>query len=183
MKDYCISRYVVDFDHSDIVLSSMIGDMEEKFPGCSKSNLKWVMDKTTADSIITSGKVDYEITLNFNGVDILRINGVEVEYDSHLLCFAGGYVKLAYKYDECYLNWKVATRPDLEIRRFYPAPQFKKVIFNDPATIVYWTDGTKTVVECQDGDIFDREKGLSMAFMKKCLGNKGNFNNEIKKWI
>lgn len=36
----------------------------------------------------------------------------------------------------------------------------KKVIFNDPATIVYWPDGYKTVVKCGNGDIYDREKGF-----------------------
>ena len=41
--------------------------------------------------------------------------------------------------------------------------EIKNVIFNDPATIVFWEDGTKTVVKCQDGDEFDPEKGLAMA--------------------
>jgi hypothetical protein len=57
----------------------------------------------------------------------------------------------------------------------------KKVIFNDPATIVLWEDGTKTVVKAQDED-FDAEKGLAMAISKKALGNQGNYCNEIKKW-
>ena len=59
----------------------------------------------------------------------------------------------------------------------------KNVIFNDPATIVFWADGTKTVVKCQDDDIFDPEKGLVMATTKKALGNKGNYYNELKKWL
>lgn len=59
----------------------------------------------------------------------------------------------------------------------------KNVIFNDPATIVFWTDGSKTVVKAQDGDIFDPEKGLTMAITKKALGNKGNYCNELKKWL
>ena len=46
-------------------------------------------------------------------------------------------------------------------------PEIKNVIFNDPATIVFWKDGTKTVVKCQDGDEFDPEKGLAMAIAKK----------------
>ena len=58
----------------------------------------------------------------------------------------------------------------------------KKVIFNPPATIVLWSDGTKTVVKCQN-EAFDREKGLAMAVAKKALGNRSNFNNEFKKWI
>lgn len=64
-----------------------------------------------------------------------------------------------------------------------PNIEIKNVIFNDPATIVFWTDGTKTVVKCQDGDIFDPEKGLVLAISKKALGNKGNYCNELKKWL
>mgnify|MGYP003431982521 CR=1 FL=1 len=62
-------------------------------------------------------------------------------------------------------------------------PAIKKVIFNYPATIVIWQDGSKTVVKCQDGDIYDPEKGLAMAISKKALGNKGNYCNEFKKWL
>ena len=62
-------------------------------------------------------------------------------------------------------------------------PEIKNVIFNNPATIVFWEDGTKTVVKCQDGDEFDPEKGLAMAIAKKAYGNKGNYCNKMKKWL
>ena len=62
-------------------------------------------------------------------------------------------------------------------------PDIKNVIFNDPATIVFWSDGSKTVVKVQDGDEYDEEKGLAMAISKKALGNKGNYCNEFKKWM
>lgn len=58
----------------------------------------------------------------------------------------------------------------------------KKVIFNDPATIVFWKDGTKTVVKANN-EPYDPEKGLAMAISKKILGNKGNYFNEFKKWL
>ena len=45
----------------------------------------------------------------------------------------------------------------------------KKVIFNDPATIVFWKDGTKTVVKRQEGAEFDPEKGLAMAVCRHYL--------------
>lgn len=45
----------------------------------------------------------------------------------------------------------------------------KKVIFNDPATIVFWKDGTKTVVKRQEGAKFDPEKGLAMAISRHYL--------------
>lgn len=62
-------------------------------------------------------------------------------------------------------------------------PSIKKVIFNDPATVVIWSDNTKTVVKCQPGDVYSKELGLAMCISKKYLGNKGNFNEEFKKWI
>lgn len=62
-------------------------------------------------------------------------------------------------------------------------PTIKNVIFNDPATIVFWQDGTKTVVKAQNGEEFDPEKGLAMAISKKALGNEGNYFNDIKKWV
>ena len=63
----------------------------------------------------------------------------------------------------------------------YPV-EIEKVIFNDPATIVFWSDGSKTVVKCANEE-FDKEKGLAMAICKRVLGNKGNYFNEFRKWI
>jgi len=57
-----------------------------------------------------------------------------------------------------------------------------KVIFNPPATIVFWDDNTKTVVKTQNGEPFDPEKGLAMAIAKKHFGNEGNYFNQISKW-
>lgn len=65
----------------------------------------------------------------------------------------------------------------------FDTPHIKNVIFNPPATIVFWADGTKTVVKCQNHEEFDHEKGLAMAFFKKMHGNKGHYFEEIKKWI
>ena len=59
----------------------------------------------------------------------------------------------------------------------------KKAIFNDPATIVIWSDKSKTVVKCQEGDTYNPELGLAMCIAKKYFGNKSNFNNVFKKWI
>ena len=58
----------------------------------------------------------------------------------------------------------------------------KKVKFNPPATIVFWTDNTKTVVKCQ-GEDYDPEKGLAMCICKKVLGNKGNYYEVFKQWL
>lgn len=48
-----------------------------------------------------------------------------------------------------------------------PCPEIQNVIFNDDETIVIWNDGVKTVVHCQDGDIWNV---LLRGFMvRKCL--------------
>lgn len=87
------------------------------------------------------------------------------------------------KYAEYVRNDVSMTRNLLDKQFNVPRkiPDIKKVIFNPPATVVLWKDGTKTVVKAQNED-FDPEKGLAMAISKKALGNKGNYCNEIKKW-
>ena len=59
-------------------------------------------------------------------------------------------------------------------------PAIKKVIFNPPATIVLWKDGTKTVVKCKEGDQFDKWAGLSLCISKKIFGKK--FHRVFKDW-
>lgn len=61
--------------------------------------------------------------------------------------------------------------------------KMRKVVFNDPATIIIWEDGTKTVVKCGKDEIFDPEKGLAMAISKRALGNKGNYYEIFKKLL
>ena len=80
----------------------------------------------------------------------------------------------------------------------------ENVIFQNPATIVYWTDGTKTVVNCMDNaeikkkivdgketivrkprkcDTYSKEVGLAMAISKKWAGNEGNYNKIFREFI
>lgn len=61
-------------------------------------------------------------------------------------------------------------------------PTITNVIYSPPATVVFWSDGSKTVVKRGENDEFDPEKGLAMAISKKMLGNQGNYYNEFKKW-
>lgn len=58
----------------------------------------------------------------------------------------------------------------------------RKVIFNDLATVVLWSDGTKTVVKCGPEDTFDMEKGLAMAIVKKMAGNDNRFHKVFKQY-
>lgn len=54
-----------------------------------------------------------------------------------------------------------------------------KIIYNPPATIVFWTDGTKTVVKCSAEDEYNEYYGFLCALGKKMFGT----NSHLKKLI
>ena len=60
----------------------------------------------------------------------------------------------------------------------------ENVIFNPPATIVFWSDKTKTIVKADyDYESYDPEKGIAMAIAKKLMGdNKGKYYDIFKHW-
>lgn len=86
-------------------------------------------------------------------------------------------------------NWRIrsgALYPRREGKKTASATNtaaIKDVIFAPPATIVYWSDGSKTVVKCSEKDVFDPEKELAMAIAKRCGGNKGSYYKEIQNWV
>jgi predicted heme/steroid binding protein len=45
------------------------------------------------------------------------------------------------------------------------------IIYNAPATIVFWKDGTKTVVKCMEGTPFNPYYGFVCALAKKVYGS------------
>lgn len=58
----------------------------------------------------------------------------------------------------------------------------KEVIYNDPAVVVLWNDGTKTVSKCDYGDNFNPEFGLILCVLKKVVGN-GQVAKLLMNWI
>lgn len=119
--------------------------------------------------------------------DLIKTPFIEVEpletkytytttYDPFTAEFCGSYKVV----DMIMNNIRNDLKYQMDIKPYF---NIKKVIFNNPATIVYWEDGTKTVVKCGKDDTFDAEKGLALCFMKKALGNKGNYNNTIRKYV
>ena len=50
-------------------------------------------------------------------------------------------------------------------------PNVKRVVYNNPATIIFWSDGTKTVVKCMDGEPFEKYAGFCAALAKKVFGS------------
>lgn len=54
-----------------------------------------------------------------------------------------------------------------------------KILIQGTATIIWWSDGTKTIVKCQKGDKMDPEKGIAMCVMKKFMGTNETYSNYL----
>ena len=86
-------------------------------------------------------------------------------------------------YYKVFRKWLAKDKTiDNKIPEYKRNRHIKNVIFNDPATIVFWNDRTKTVVKVQN-ETFDPEKGLAIAIAKKYFGNKGSYYNVFRKWL
>lgn len=95
------------------------------------------------------------------------------------------YFKLI-KEEESMKNFKVTVSEEVKTKVASDRPAFnhkmiKNVARNGIATIVFWKDGTKTVVKAHDEDL-DQEKALAMAIVKKLSGNNFDYYTAFKKW-
>ena len=81
-------------------------------------------------------------------------------------------------------SWRKITKAT-PINSARPKDGLNKVIFNEEAgvTVALWYDGSKTIVHCQQEDVFDKEKAVALCYMKRALGNRGSFNETLKKWV
>ena len=68
--------------------------------------------------------------------------------------------------DKCGYCSEEITEDDLDWR----LPNVTRIVFQEPATVVFWSDGTKTVVKCAEGQQFDRYAGFCAAVCKKLFG-------------
>ena len=60
-------------------------------------------------------------------------------------------------------------------------PEVSRIIFNPPATIIMWSDGSKTVVKTTADEDFDEEKGLGMAVLLKLFGSRRAYQKLLEK--
>ena len=80
------------------------------------------------------------------------------------------------KTEKSWLIGSTITAPNISINA-----GIKKVIFNPPATIVYWADGKKTVVKCTEDEIFNESAGVALCFMKRfCKDYKPTLKKAVK---
>lgn len=93
-----------------------------------------------------------------------------------ILCRNGYTVRIAQNFVENsqIILAKGPIKNDLfdEESRHYMIPEIKEIRYSGPATIIFWEDGTKTVVkQAIDESCYDEEKAFAMAVCKKLFGN------------
>lgn len=84
------------------------------------------------------------------------------------LCAPEYYVE----HSDCYMSEDKSKEKRMTIKR---------VIINEPATIILWEDGSKTVVKCASDEPFDPEKGIAMAYIKHVMFN--DKTTKCNKWF
>lgn len=159
----------------DLIINCMISmkdGMLKKFGTVYDDELEWHIDNRILCEI--RPYIDLSIYHNVFEDTCGALLGVKVIVEDFPL---SAQIKL--KYNKRIGDYRMGTFSKLSWDELYiksdcssTRPRIKKVIFNKPATIVFWTDGTKTVVKCGDGDVWDEEKGLAMAICKKLIGLK-----------
>lgn len=126
-------------------------------------------------------KISHKAYMEYVNSLLKRSDKLKGNLDTGYSYASDGGVKMDEFWD-AYLRKGRRTDYSLAFGRSEREVRIEKVIFNNPATIVFWTDGTKTVVKAID-EPYDEEKGLAMAVTKKFFGNKGNYYNNIKKHL
>lgn len=70
---------------------------------------------------------------------------------------------------------------ELEEEEQYDYLAYERIIFNDPATIIIWADGTRTVAKACKEDKFDKGVGLKTALLQRVFGK--SIDKEINKIV
>ena len=148
-----------------------------------KFNWKTFIDKTEITPfeervILTlEGVVDIEKKVPYSP---LEYKNMAVEINNWL---NRGALSMSPPVSNLMLNSSYGSRGQHEsMFRYNTRFKIEKVIFNDPATIIIWKDGTKTVVKIQEDDTFDPMVGMAMCIAKKAMGNQGNYFEVFKEW-
>ena len=91
-------------------------------------------------------------------------------------------IAVLYSFDHAYEKAKfIVDAIKLMHGKPNPTVDIDSVIFNDPATIVKFSDGDKIIVKTSNDDTYNQEKGFAMALSKKLLGD--NYKRLFNKYV
>ena len=74
----------------------------------------------------------------------------------------------------------MAHKESEEFKIEYPELIPHHVIYSKKSTVVFWPDGTKTIVKCSKDDNYAPEFGVAMAIVKKVFGSRSAFMKVVE---
>ena len=98
------------------------------------------------------------------------------------LSLEDGHKIKAYAIDEDTAKMLLKNKPELNFKK-YNFYEPKKIIYNGKATIVFWKDGTKTVVKMAEGTIYSKYNAFCAALAKKICGSNSAVNRTVANGI
>lgn len=137
-------RYAFDVLEEDI----MKGSLKEYLPNWDEyaNQFKEISDKINNNLLKEYAKFDEVTLLDFN-IDDVMVDKIKEER-------------------------KMAEEKKLTIRGKVYRKDIKQVIFQAPATIILFEDGTKSVVKVNGDDMYNKQIGFLLALCKGCFDNK-----------
>lgn len=128
--------------------------------------------EVSTDSAISSGSTDYSgwTTWSSNTIDL---NAISQPYTDWVTNITATYAK---KSEEQTMK-EEEKKPEID-KKYIP----KQVLYNPPATIVFWEDGTKTIVKCEKNETFNPYFGFVSALAKKVFVTNSEVNRIVRKY-
>lgn len=160
-----ISEKYIGIDFKDYIKSEKHNDAVDSLPYCFDS-LGSVIDY--AKKTIENSKKKPQPT-GFDTIDYLngtlkkepdKVNYVDKMHDEYI---------------------KNCNKCEDHVIRVIPA--IDCVMYNNPFTVIHWTDNTKTTVKVMESETYDPEKGFAMAVLKKLYGNNDDYYDNIRKYL
>lgn len=170
------------------LLHGLIYEMRDKIgsplTGDQYHNLRFVMNLPFYDEFSIACQMTRLDSSAYRGVKIitdptLRISDsqstygiVRLEYEEEPeMTYRANDVKAAYEF------WTNQSKINNALGFSLTVPHIDHVKFNGPATIVFWKDGTKTVVKHDGKGRKDKRLAVLYAFMRKIYGEGKPYHN------
>lgn len=75
------------------------------------------------------------------------------------------------------VDWAKISKQASPDKKFIPT----RIVYNGPATIVFFPDGEKIVVKQSENDEYCRENAVAQAIVKKIFGSRSKFLKLVEK--
>lgn len=184
---YKVQRYFRNIDRESLgmgyefynnILEDLIWKMRDRighpFIGEEYRHLRFIMN--------TPFYHKFCIVCQTTGHDLSMWRGIRIIVDSSLDTggtdtVLEGIVTLVYEEPDVRPMVDFWTNQSKIRNPFYGLPHIDHVKFNGPATIVFWKDGTKTVVKHDGKGRKDKKQAILYAFIRKIYGEGRPYHN------